>query len=98
MLTESSPLPHAFAAPEDVKLAVQLPRWLPAQPLIDALDSHCQSRSLRSLVCSSGIDRRTFERVRHRQRIRSDCADRVAVALGRHPSEIWPEWFAGVSP
>lgn len=22
------------------------------------------------------------------------AADRVAVALGMHPSEIWPEWFA----
>jgi lambda repressor-like predicted transcriptional regulator len=29
-----------------------------------------------------------------RDRLRSDAADRIAVVLGRHPSELWPEWFA----
>ena len=79
---------------EQPGLAPFLPRWLPAEPLIAVLDAHCRARSLRAVVRSSGIDRRTFERVRHRRRIRSDSADRIAVALGCHPSEIWPEWFA----
>lgn len=28
-----------------------------------------------------------------RERLRYDTADRIAVGLGRHPSELWPEWF-----
>lgn len=77
------------------RVAAHLPRWLPAEPLIAALDSHRTTRALRSITEVTGIDRRTFERLRHRRRIRSDSADRIAVALGRHPSEIWPEWFPG---
>jgi len=28
-----------------------------------------------------------------RDRLRYDTGDRIAVCLGRHPSELWPEWF-----
>ena len=41
------------------------------------------------------IDRSTLHRLLSRDRLRSDAADRIAVTLGRHPSELWPEWFAG---
>ena len=40
------------------------------------------------------IDRRTLHRLLRRDRLRSDAADRIAVTLGRHPSELWPQWFA----
>lgn len=39
------------------------------------------------------VDRSTLYRVLSRDRLRSDTADRIAVALGRHPFELWPEWF-----
>ena len=40
------------------------------------------------------VDRSTLHRLLSRDRLRSDAADRIAVTLGRHPSESWPEWFA----
>ena len=40
------------------------------------------------------VDRSTLHRLLHREQLRSDAADRIAVTLGRHPSELWPEWFA----
>ena len=40
------------------------------------------------------IDRSTLHRLLSRSRLRSDAVDRIAVTLGRHPSELWPEWFA----
>jgi lambda repressor-like predicted transcriptional regulator len=39
------------------------------------------------------LPRRTLHRVLSSSRLRWDTADRVAVALGRHPFEIWPTWF-----
>ena len=43
------------------------------------------------------VDRSTLHRLLSRDRLRSDAADRIAVTLGRHPSELWPEWFADAS-
>ncbi len=40
------------------------------------------------------VDRSTLCRVLSRDRLRYDTADRIAVALGRHPYELWPEWFS----
>lgn len=40
------------------------------------------------------VDRSTLYRVLSRERLRYDTADRIAVALGRHPYELWPEWFS----
>lgn len=40
------------------------------------------------------VDRSTLYRVLSRDRLRYDTADRIAVALGRHPYELWPEWFS----
>ena len=40
------------------------------------------------------VDRSTLHRLLSRDRLRSDAADRIAVTLGRHPSELWPDWFA----
>ena len=30
-------------------------------------------------------------------RIRADRADRVAIALGHHPAELWPDWWEGAT-
>lgn len=39
------------------------------------------------------LDRSTLHRLMGRDRLRYDAADRIAIALGRHPYELWPEWF-----
>lgn len=39
------------------------------------------------------VSRRTLQRVMTRDRLRWDSADHLAVALGHHPSELWPSWF-----
>jgi lambda repressor-like predicted transcriptional regulator len=51
--------------------------------------------SLVELASQIGLDRRTVQRVATRTWIRRDAADRLAIALGRHPSEIWLNWFPG---
>jgi lambda repressor-like predicted transcriptional regulator len=40
-----------------------------------------------------GLPRRSLHRLLASSRLRWDAADRVAVALGHHPSELWPTWF-----
>lgn len=40
-----------------------------------------------------GLHRSTIQRLFKRERLRWDAADNVAVALGRHPCELWPTWF-----
>lgn len=40
-----------------------------------------------------GVDRSTIQRLFTRDRIRWDAADHIAIGLGYHPSQIWPEWF-----
>ncbi len=40
------------------------------------------------------LDRSTVYRLMRRSWLRYDAADAIAVALGRHPVELWPEWFA----
>ncbi|MCU1593767.1 MAG: Winged helix-turn-helix DNA-binding [Frankiales bacterium] len=39
------------------------------------------------------VDRSTVYRVLRRARLRYDAADAIAVALGRHPVELWPDWY-----
>lgn len=46
-----------------------------------------------------GRDRRALQRALARPRLRAALADELAVACGRHPWEVWPEWFdCGQSP
>lgn len=42
-----------------------------------------------------GLPRRTLYRVLGATVLSWETADRVAVALGRHPCELWPSWFGG---
>ena len=39
------------------------------------------------------LDRGTLYRLMRKARLRYDSADAIAVALGRHPVELWPDWY-----
>ena len=80
--------PRTAASPAQRRL-----RRFPAAPLIDLLDRSRRQRSMRAVIASAAVDRRTLERLRHRTQLRADSADRLAAALGAHPSELWPDWF-----
>ena len=71
------------------------PRWLPAAPAADAVRAMAARRhcSLSEVAVLLRLDPRTVERVLARSQLRSDTADTVAVALGHHPCELWPDWF-----
>jgi lambda repressor-like predicted transcriptional regulator len=72
------------------------PHWFPSSGLrrLVALE-RARGVSLSQLCLQRGIDRRTLQRAIERRWLRSDAADELAVRLGRHPSEIWPDWYAG---
>lgn len=71
------------------------PMYLPAQPAQAALRRLLRGGDdLSALADVLRLDRSTLHRLLCRDRLRYDAADRIAVALGRHPSELWPEWFA----
>jgi lambda repressor-like predicted transcriptional regulator len=53
-----------------------------------------REQSITDLAQELRIDRRTLQRVLAKRSVRSDTADRIAIALGRHPGEMWPQWFA----
>jgi lambda repressor-like predicted transcriptional regulator len=69
-----------------------LPAAAPAQRLLRQQAAH-QAGDLSALAQVLRLDRSTLYRVLGRERLRYDTADRIAVGLGRHPSELWPEWF-----
>jgi hypothetical protein len=68
-------------------------RLLPTGPAVSAIRSKLATESTTKLAAMLALDRRTLQRLSSRPYIRRDAADRPAVALGRHPSEIWVEWF-----
>ena len=39
------------------------------------------------------LPRRSLVRLLSQPRLRWDTADRIAIALGHHPGEIWPTWY-----
>ena len=49
--------------------------------------------SLNDTAAAIGLHRSTLQQLLKRERLRWDAADNVAVALGRHPCELWPTWF-----
>lgn len=49
--------------------------------------------SICALAENAGVDRDTLHRLFTRDRLRWDAADRLAVSLGFHPCQLWPEWF-----
>ena len=68
--------------------------YLPSQPAQAALRRLLDGDSdLVALADILRLDRSTLHRLMGRDRLRYDAADRIAVALGRHPYELWPDWF-----
>jgi len=65
----------------------------PARRLLARVIADCDG-NLTAASVALQVDRSTLHRLQRRDRLRSDAADRIAVTLGRHPSELWPEWFA----
>ncbi|HEU0130563.1 MAG TPA: hypothetical protein VFQ85_06185 [Mycobacteriales bacterium] len=69
--------------------------YFPAEPARRALrrlvaetdDSIC------AIAANIGVDPCTLHRLFMRDRLRWDAADHIAVALGYHPCQLWPEWF-----
>ena len=67
----------------------------PARRLLARVVADCDGNLTAASAASAAlqVDRSTLHRLLSRDRLRSDAADRIAVTLGRHPSELWPEWF-----
>ncbi len=53
--------------------------------------------SITLLADATGIPRTTLSRW-NVMGLTADAADEVAVALGHHPGELWPDWFASAEP
>jgi lambda repressor-like predicted transcriptional regulator len=64
----------------------------PARGLLLARARQAQT-PLSELALAIGLPKRTLHRVLASPRLRWDIADRVAIALGHHPCELWPDWF-----
>ena len=80
---------------QDHKVPRQRRRFFPAGPAQVAaarlaMDLQADATDLAAVL---RVDRSTLYRLGRGARLRSDAADRIAVALGRHPSELWPDWF-----
>ena len=74
------------------------PIYLPSQPTQAALRRLLDGDAdLVTLADVLRLDRSTLHRLMGRDRLRYDAADRIAIALGRHPYELWPEWFTNSS-
>ncbi len=69
--------------------------YFPAEPARRALRRLAKDRDLSicALADNVGVDRDALHRLFTRDRLRCDAADRIAVALGYHPCQLWPEWF-----
>jgi lambda repressor-like predicted transcriptional regulator len=69
--------------------------WFPAEPARRALRRLAAETddSICAIAEHIGINRCTLHRLFTRDRIRWDAADHIAVALGYHPCQLWPEWF-----
>jgi lambda repressor-like predicted transcriptional regulator len=73
--------------------ALRLELWnrtYPAEPLA----RYCTDRrlSLRNLAAIGGVSTMTTRRWVTRG-LKEHEADRVAISLGLHPSELWPQWW-----
>jgi plasmid maintenance system antidote protein VapI len=72
--------------------------YFPAEPARRALRRLATDRDLTvcALAENLGVDRSTIQRLFTRERLRWDAADHIAVALGCHPCQLWPEWLDDV--
>ncbi|HVB27481.1 MAG TPA: helix-turn-helix domain-containing protein [Mycobacteriales bacterium] len=74
----------------------RMPRRFPAEPARLRLLVRLRTTGLTTVALAAelGLPRLTLVRVLAGQALHWDTADRVAVALGAHPVELWPQWFA----
>jgi lambda repressor-like predicted transcriptional regulator len=100
--TANAPQPLSVATSRDGRAirtapsgcAAEVTRRLPGEPLHELINrERLAGASIRDLSERWAVNRRTVQRFRSRRWVRRDAADRIAAAMGRHPSEIWPEWF-----
>ena len=61
-------------------------------PIFDHLERRGTTSNRRAAVVL-GVSSRQVERWRAGQQMRLVTADRLAVSLGVHPGNIWPEWW-----
>ncbi len=62
--------------------------WLPVEPLVAFLAPY----QLKS--CLRAAEQQAYYRARQANRITADAADKIAVAFGKHPVEIYgSEWW-----
>ena len=71
----------------------------PTEPARQLLHAHAARHDvpLTEVGDVLGLPRRTLYRALTGPRLRWDAADRIAIALGKHPSELWPTWFEPVT-
>lgn len=69
----------------------QPPTSLPTPPLRDVLAAEGWTVAL--LAARAGLHPKSVARALGRPRLGVYLADALAVACGRHPGEIWAEWF-----
>ncbi|GAC1610480.1 MAG: hypothetical protein NVS3B26_17480 [Mycobacteriales bacterium] len=71
------------------------PRLFVSGPARQLLQRRARDRQipLSTLAAELALPRRTVTRVLASEWLPWHTADRLAVALGRHPSELWPDWF-----
>ena len=69
-----------------------------AYPLQKLLEGRCLNETARQLAARYGTDEKS--ELRHLIRIRQGhttnvgvgTADRIAIGLGVHPAQLWPDW------
>ena len=78
-----------------VQRSMRLCTLLPAEPARRAVTEYAASRRLRidEVADMLQIDARVLRSLMERRWVGWEAADEIAVALGCHPYEIWPEWF-----
>lgn len=60
---------------------------------VDALNGYvAQDARMKALEHHCGVGRRSLIRWRH-EGVPLARADQIAVSLGAHPVDIWPEWY-----
>lgn len=72
----------------------------PAAPARQAIDEFARRRrlTLAETAAQVNLDATFVQAVFHRRWIPWEAADAIAVALGHHPYDLWPEWFPPSPP
>lgn len=82
--------------PDAADLSRHVQRWFSTAPVRSLIELRRRSgHALNAIALEAGVSRRRLQRALAREVLRSDAADELAIALGRHPSELWSDWFGG---